>query len=272
MPAATVGPTRGDAMTTPSRTAGPSERPTTGTTADDRDTVPGREDRLVGGRVGWSDQMLRNWLTERRNAGETPADIAADLVGSGWDADTSARVALQSLRSADRQTLTYTALCLSAGLAALGIASSGHLILAGNPEPMTLTTMLTLAVVATPIALTAAIGARRAEQRSAFVMWSPSRRGWFGSLALCTGLVGTVRLLGWVFGAIATLTGAVDEDFSVVAAVQVLVTLAVALPLFVVSFRGWRRSNLVIAALADDRHDDRHVDGAALTDVHGGPP
>jgi hypothetical protein len=33
----------------------------------------------------------------------------------------------------------------------------------------------------------------------------------------------------------------------------VLVTLCVALPLFVVSFREWRRSNLVIAALCDDR-------------------
>ncbi|MFN7150462.1 MAG: hypothetical protein ACK4V6_13395 [Microthrixaceae bacterium] len=249
-------------MTTPSRTAEPSERPSERTPADDRGTVPSREDRLVGGRLGWSNQMLGNWLTERRNAGETPADIAADLVRSGWDADTSARVALRSLRSADRQTLTYAALCLSAGFAALGIASSGHLILAGNPEPMTLTTMLTLALVATPIAITAAVGARRAERRSTFVMWSPSRRGWFGALALCTGLVGIVRLLGYVFGAIATLTGAVDDDFSVVAAVQVLVTLSVALPLFVVSFREWRRSNLVIAALSDDRTDDPHPDGA----------
>jgi hypothetical protein len=209
--------------------------------------------------------MLRTWLTERRNAGETPADIAADLVRSGWDADTSARVALQSLRSADRQTLTYAALCLSAGLAALGVASSGHLVLAGNPEPMTLTTMLTLALVATPIAVVATVGARRAERRSRFVMWSPSRRGWFGALALCTGFVGIVRLLGYVFGAIATLTGAVDDDFSVVAAVQVLVTLAVALPLFVVSFREWRRSNLVIAALGDDGVGDPGGDDVPAT-------
>jgi hypothetical protein len=246
-----VGPTEETDMTVPQRSTEPTERPT----ASAPGAVTGPEDRTVGRDTGWSHQMLRNWLTERRNAGETPADIAADLVRSGWDADTSARVALRSLRSADRQTLTYATLCLCAGFAALGTASSGHLLLAGNPEPMTLTTMLTLALVATPIAITAALGARRAEQRSTFVMWSPARRGWFGALALCTGLVGIVRLLGYVFGAIATLTGAVDDDFSVVAALQVLVSLSVALPLFVVSFREWRRSNLVIAALSDDRQE-----------------
>lgn len=251
-------------MSSPHRSADTSTRPNT----DHRDGVPSPEDRLVGRQLGWTDLMLRNWLTERRNAGETPADIATDLVRAGWDADTSARVALRSLRSADRQTLTYAALCLGAGFAALGIASSGHLMLAGNPEPMTLTTMLTLALVATPIAITAAAGARRAEGRSTFVMWSPARRGWFGALALCTGVVGIVRLLGYVFGAIATLTGAVDDDFSVVAAAQVLVTLSVALPLFVVSFREWRRSNLVIAALADDRPDE----GPASPAVVVAPP
>ena len=238
-------------MTAPPRTQGPTERPA----ADAPDAASRWDDRPLERRLGWTDLGLRNWLTARRNAGETPADIAEELVRSGWDADTSARVALRSLRSADRQTLTYATLCLSAGLAGLGIASSGHLILDGNPEPMTLTTMLTLALVATPIAVVAALGARRAEQRSTFVMWSPSRRGWFGALALCTGFVGIVRLLGYVFGALATLTGAVDDDFSVVAAVQVLVTLSIALPLFIVGFREWRRSNLVIAALSDDRHE-----------------
>ena len=196
---------------------------------------------------------LRRWLTEQRNAEVRPDEIAAELVASGWDADAAARLSLGSLRSSDRQTLTYAALNLSAGLAALGAATSAHLLLAGNPDPYELTCMLTMFLVATPIAVVVARAAARIEGRSEFVMWSGSRRGWYGALALCTGVVGIVRLLSYVFGAIATLTGASDADFTVVSAAQVAVSLAVSIPMFLWSFREWRRSNLVISALGDER-------------------
>ena len=204
---------------------------------------------------------LRQWLVLRRNSGATPEEISAELVDRGWDADAAARVSLGSLRSADRQTLTYAAATITAGLAGLGLASAAHLILAGNPRPMDLTLMLTVWMIATPIAVVTTVAARRAEARSPFVMWSPSRRAWFGALALCTGAIGLLRLLAYLFLAIATLTGASDEPFTVVAAAQVAVTLAVAIPLFSWSFREWRRSNLVITALGSEAaapEDPRH--------------
>jgi len=199
-----------------------------------------------------SPTSLRQWLVLRRNAGATPAEISSELVRRGWDADAAARVSLNSLRSADRQTLTYAGATISAGLAGLALASSAHLMLAGNPHPLDLTLMLTVWLIATPIAVVTTMAARRVEARSSFVMWSASRRGWFGALALCTGAVGLIRLLAYLYSAIATLTGASHEPFTVVAAAQVAVTLMVAIPLFIWSFREWRRSNLVISALNPD--------------------
>ena len=194
---------------------------------------------------------LQQWLVLQRNAGRTPEQISAELVTSGWDADTAARTSLRSLRSVDRQTLTYASLNLAAGFGALGLASSAHLILAGNPEPVELTWMLTTALVAGPIALVVAAAARRIEGRSRYVMWSASRRGWFGALALCTGVVGVARLLIYLFSALSTLTGASSGAFTAASAGQVAVTLLAAGPLFIWTFHEWRRSNLVISALSD---------------------
>lgn len=200
---------------------------------------------------------LQRWLTERRNAGVRPDAIAATLVAAGWDADSAASTSLRSLRSSDRQTLTYAALNLSAGLAALGAATSAHLIVDGNPDPILLTCMLTMWLIATPIAVVVWCAARRIEARSSFVMWSGARRGWYGALALCTGFVGIGRLLHYVFDAIATITGARPGQFTVAAAAQVALSLAVSIPMFLWSFREWRRSNLVISALSADPDDAR---------------
>lgn len=197
----------------------------------------------------------RQWLVTRRNAGCTPAEITEELVASGWDADTAAAVSLQSLRSSDRQTLTYAVLTLASGLGALATATSAHLMLEGNPDPWALTTSLATAIVLVPIAVIAGVAARRAENRSRFVLWSPSRRGWFGALAVCTALVGLYRLLSYLVLALATLTGARDESLDVATGSQVLVSLAVSIPLFVWSFAQWRRSNIVLSSLADNAGD-----------------
>lgn len=205
--------------------------------------------------------VLAQWLVLRRNAGATPAEITTELVTAGWDADRAARASLGSLRSADRQSLLYAAATITAGVGAATAGSSAHLIIAGNPRPLELTTMLTVCLVALPIAAVSIVATRRVEQRSRFVLWSPSRRTWFGALALCTGAIGIVRLLSYLYLAIATITGASTEPFSVEAAAQVVASLAIAIPLFVWSFREWRRSNLVISALAGDDGVDG-VDGA----------
>lgn len=192
------------------------------------------------------------WLVNERNATTTPDEITTKLIASGWDADTAARTSLRSLRSSDRHTLTYAALNICLGLAALGLATSLHMMIQGNLDPYALTWMLTLTIVTAPIAGVSGYFAHRAEKESDFVMWSPSRRGWFGALAVCTGSIGLIRLIIYVYDAIATLTGASVEKFSLESASQVVVSLAISIPLFVWSFIQWRRSNLVISALTKD--------------------
>lgn len=216
----------------------------------------------------WGYPTHRQWLVEQRNAGRTPAQITQTLISNGWDADNAARASLQSLRASDRQTLTYSALTLTAGFAALGLATSLHLILAGNPDPYQLTYMLSLCIVTAPIAVVAGLAARKAEARSRFVMWSASRRGWFGALAVFTGVVGMGRLLTYVFQAIASITGAYDGPLTVASGAQVLVSLAVSVPLFIWSFGQWRRSNVAIGALSGTDATARSTSDAAADADH----
>jgi hypothetical protein len=200
---------------------------------------------------------MHHWLVRRRNAGATPDTIARELVANGWDADRAARTSLRSLRSADRQTLTYAALTVAAGLGALGTASSLHLVLDGNPDPELLAWTLCVALVALPIAATIGYLASRIEARSRYVMWSASRRGWFGALALSAATVGIVRLLTYLYQAMTALTGASSSDSAGTDAAQVGVSLVIAVPLFTWSFLEWRRSNLVISALGEDEELDQ---------------
>jgi hypothetical protein len=199
-----------------------------------------------------TDTSIRGWLVQERNRGSTPDVIAAELVAAGWDADAAARTSLRSLRAVDRQTLAYASLTVAAGIAALSTASAVHLGLDGNPDPTALTWAITVALIAAPVAWIVGRSTRRVERRSGFVLWSASRRGWFGALALCTGTVGVLRLVTYLFSAIATLTGASSESFDVVAAAQVLVSLSAAVPLFLWSLHEWRRSDLVMSRLGSD--------------------
>lgn len=213
------------------------------------DTAPQRS--LFGG------DGLHHWLVRQRNNGATPDAIARALIASGWDADRAAATALRSLRSTDRQTLTYAGLTVSAGLGALGTATSLHLVLAGNPDPELLAWTLCVALVALPVAAAIGYFASRIERRSRYVMWSASRRSWFGALALSAVTVGTIRLLTYLYQAMTTLTGASPNDSAGTDAAQVGVSLVVAVPLFIWSFLEWRRSNLVISALGEDQQSER---------------
>ena len=199
---------------------------------------------------GPSGPSLRGWLVGRRNEGATPAVIASELVGGGWDADAAARAALSSLRSSDRRGGLYAALTATCGLAALAFATAAHLVLAGNVDPAATASALTVAVVLVPLAAWCAVLASRVERTSRFVVWSPERRFWFGALAGCTAAVGVVRALAYTYAVIAGYTGAAAQPSGADLA-QVAVTLGVALPLFVWSFTQWRSSNVVLTALGD---------------------
>ncbi len=192
---------------------------------------------------------MATWLTTQRNSGATPGEIAEQLIGQGYSADGAAAQSMRSLRSSDRQSLLFASLTISAGFAALSFATSMHQLIAGNPDPVGLATMLSLFIVSLPIAVTCGVLAHRAEQRSKFVLWSPSRRGWYGALALSAASVGIVRLLAYLFDMISTLTGASHEPWTFASLSQVLVSVGVAVPLFAWSFYQWRRSNLVSGAI-----------------------
>lgn len=191
---------------------------------------------------------LRTWLVARRNAGATPAEVAAELVAAGWDADAAATTALGSLRSVDRRGLLYATLTTSAGVAALSVASAAHLLIGGNTAPEVSASALTVAAVALPVAAWCLYVARRAEAASEFVIWSPQRRSWFATLAGCTAVVGVVRAITYLYGFFVGVTGAAPAPSGADLA-QVVVSLSISLPLFIWALHEWRRSNVVISAL-----------------------
>ncbi len=223
------------------------------TTARDTQAPPRPAPPVTGAAtVSWSDGV-QPWLVRQRNAGATPADITVELVDAGWDADVAASTSFRSLRRSDRNSLLYGALCWSVGLTAVGVTTGLHQLLSVAPDRELAALALTVALVAAPVAVTTHVLAGRVESRSEHAIWSPSRRAWFGTLATCTGVVGVVRLVAYVYAVVASLTGASDAPLTWSAFLQVAVSVAVAVPLFVWSFRGWRRSNVVISALTDRR-------------------
>lgn len=190
-----------------------------------------------------------SWLVHRRNEGATPDQICAELVASGWDADSASRASLASLRTSDRHRLLYSAECWGAGLAALGAGTSAHLALREGTPPLELAMFLTLMLVAAPIGVGAGIWARKVEAAEPHAIWSPTRRTLFATLATCTATVGIIRMLAYTFAVVAAAVGAEGYEFTPSSVVQVLVTLGLATPLFWWSLVEWRRSNVVLRSL-----------------------
>lgn len=201
----------------------------------------------------WTGYHLNNWLVEQRNNGATPDVISRHLIEAGWSADQAASTSIRSLRSSDRQTLVYATLTVATGIGVMALGTAFHLMLSGNPLPRDLAFAWTVALIALPIAATVGFVAKKLERQSRFVMWSPSRRGWFGALALCTAVIGISRLITYVYSAISILTGASEEQFTPNTVGQIATSMLLAIPLFVWSLMEWRRSNVVITALT---HDD----------------
>jgi hypothetical protein len=196
-----------------------------------------------------------HWLVVQRNDGKTPAEITNQLVDGGWDADQAARWSLRSLRSSDHHHLTYAAVTWMTGIAALSGATSLHLLLDKNPDPNALAIALTFFFATAPLAIWSHVAMRRAEARSPHAIWSPDRRLWFATLATCSGIVGLIRVLGFLYVVSASLTGAIDKPLDATAVVQVLVSVAISVPLFIWSLREWRRSALLVTGLTDSHRD-----------------
>lgn len=195
-------------------------------------------------------RAVSNWLVARRNAGATPPEITSDLIDSGWPADQAASAAIRSLRRNDRQGLLWFAQCWSAGLGAVGFTTGVHQLLSADVDRPLAALALTVFLVMSPIAVLCGWHARRVEASSEFAVWSPDRECWFGILATCTAVVGLVRLIGYVYTVVSSLiapAGTMPLDGRDLA--QVMVSLSVAVPLFVWSFAQWRRSNVAISGL-----------------------
>ncbi|MCZ7628119.1 MAG: hypothetical protein M5U19_03075 [Microthrixaceae bacterium] len=193
------------------------------------------------------------FLTERRNAGVTPEVITRELVANGWSADNAAAAALRSLRRTDHHALLYWTLTFSAGFAALATASALHLAMIpeDHRSALALATWITIALVALPLALVSGHFARDVEARSAHAVWSPTRRALFGTLAGATAVVGMGRLLTYVFEAVAALVGVTGYELTPASLPQVIVSMAVSVPLFAWALIEWRRSNVLIRGLGD---------------------
>lgn len=101
-------------------------------------------------------------------------------------------------------------------------------------------------VVAAPISVTGMVWARRIEATEPHAIWSPSRRTLFATLALCTAVVGVIRLLAHTFNLVAASLGAYGYDFTPASLAQVMITLGLATPLFAWSLMEWRRSNVAL--------------------------
>ncbi len=199
-------------------------------------------------------QRVPQYLTSRRNEGVTPDVITRELVDSGWSADNAAAAALQSLRRTDRHGLLYWTLTFSAGFAALATASALHLAMIPELQrsAITLAIWITVGLVALPLALVSGHFAKDVEARSDHAVWSPTRRALFGTLAAVTAVIGLVRLLTYVFQAVAAMVGVDGYELSAASLPQVIVSLAISVPLFTWALMEWRRSNVLIRGLADD--------------------
>lgn len=207
---------------------------------------------------------LTQLLVTRRNEGATPEQITRELVESGWDADAAAQWSMRSLRTTDRHRLLYWTLTFTTGFAALAAGSALHLALRGNPAPRAIAAWITLFLVAAPLAGLTNAWARRVERHDPHAIWSPSRRTLFAWLAGCTGTIGLLRLLTYVFRTVAAIVGVPGYSLSTAALAQVLVSLAITVPLFAWSLRQWRSSNVVVRGLTGpaDGQGDPSAPGA----------
>lgn len=264
-----------DAEPTATRPIDPTAQPATGPSTRTPPPADGPPPVSLGAATSaattampWWRPEVAQWLVERRNAGDTPAEITTELVARGWDADTAADTARRSLRRSDHHRALYGTLCWSMGLGSLGLATGLHQVLAETPDPELAAIAFTLAVVLLPLGGWCGWTAKQLESTSSHAVWSPTRRMWFGTLASLTAVIGMVRLITYVYLMIASLTGARHTPLTPEDQLQVLVSLGVVVPLFAWSFGEWRRSDVVISGLRDvDRRAERRAE-APIAETH----
>lgn len=182
------------------------------------------------------------WLDECERDLVHPSAVAAQLRRAGWHPFDVARAVDDYRRRFNEHDLAYAALLVSTGLTALAAGTVGHLLVHGvdhavNREAVAM--WLTVFLCALPFAAWSHLWAARADREDPVAAWSTSRQTLARTLLWACGIVGVGRLLIYVGQLIHTLVVSTDPTGASIAAgaLNVVITISIALPLGIWSFR-----------------------------------
>jgi hypothetical protein len=184
---------------------------------------------------------IAGWLDRCEEDLVHPAEVKERLQRAGWPAGQASAVASRYRQRFNEHTLGYSALLVATGLAALAAGTAGHLLTAGIDAPVdrnALAGWLTVLVCALPFAVWAHRWAARLDRLDPVAVWSGPRRTLATVLLWACGIVGVGRLLVYAGQLIGVLVGATWANGSsvVTGAVNVAITVSIALPLALWSF------------------------------------
>jgi hypothetical protein len=195
----------------------------------------------VNDRPGWGDQPMRpadlaDWLDRQEGDHTHPHVVEDRLRRAGWHPVQAASEALRYRSRFNEHSLGYSALLVATGVAALAAGTVGHLLAAGIDRTISrngLGLWLTVLAISLPFAIWAHLWAARVDRDDPVAVWSQSRRFLAQVLVWACGLVGIGRLALYGGQLIGSLVGATwaAGDSTVAGAVNVAITVSIALPL-----------------------------------------
>jgi hypothetical protein len=182
------------------------------------------------------------WLDEQEAKLVHPSAVREQLRRAGWRPDLAEPVVQQYRRRFNEHSLGYTALLVATGVVALAAGSAGHVLTAGLYQPVNrdaLGAWLTIMMCALPFAAWAHWWAARVDESDPVATWSGARRKLGSVLLWSAGIVGIVRLMTYAGQLIGRLAGSSWAAGTPVlaGAINVAITVSIALPLWAWSFR-----------------------------------
>jgi hypothetical protein len=187
-------------------------------------------------------QDLARWLDAQEEKLTHPKVVEDELRQMGWQPWHGAAEAARYRTRFNEHALGYTALLVATGVAALAAGTVGHVLVSGVDHTINrnvLAGWLTVLVVSLPFAIWAHIWAARVDRDDPVAVWSQPRKSLAKLLVWACGLVGIGRLLMYAAQLIGSLVGATwaSGDSVLAGAVNVAITVSIALPLGLWAFR-----------------------------------
>lgn len=186
------------------------------------------------------------WLDRCEADATHPEVVAAGLRRLGWHEADVAHLSAAYRARFDEHGLGYLALLLSTGVSTLALGTTLHLSLDGLAQPVdrpALAWALAVLVCSLPFTAWSAAWAWQVEREDPVAAWSAPRRTLAQVLlAACVG-VGVLRLLAYVSALTSAVlrTGGPSREAVAVGLLHVVVTVSLALPLGLWSWRLLRR-------------------------------